>query len=139
MYHEYPGPNDTIIRRHFNGRRVPNQDIIPFDSFSEQLFREASPDGRIWSMAAQSAMKDLSEILGDAYAEFAELTWPGASIEELTWQQICQMADNAYFQAKYHGVRDVTELSRAAYLVEGELGTFDISIADIEQAEAIGQ
>lgn len=116
-YHEYPGPGDTVRHRHYNGRRALSADVqydIPFDSISEQIFREASPDSKIWSMAAQAAMKDLSAILGDSYPEFAELTWPGASIEELTWQQICQMADRAYFAAKFHNVRDTLELAKEA-------------------------
>lgn len=46
------------------------------------------PNSRHWEQQAQAAQRRLSEALGDDYPTWAEMTWPGESIDNETWAQI---------------------------------------------------
>ena len=62
---------------------VPNRDMI-------------NPESNHWEAQAQQAQRRLAELLGpDDYRLWAEITWPGETIDGRSWQQIfdtCQFA-----------------------------------------------
>jgi hypothetical protein len=50
------------------------------------------PDSLFWKNTAEDAMDRLRELLGVEYPLWAELTWPGTSIQEFTWYDLAQMS-----------------------------------------------
>jgi hypothetical protein len=79
---------------------------------------DPNPDGRYWELGVQALRDQLADMIGkDNYREFAELVWPGETIDSLTWKQIYQQIDRALDEA-WQGKRDLNVLADAALYPE---------------------
>ena len=80
---------------------------------------DANPDGRYWQLGVQALQGQLTERIGrEAYAEWAELVWPGDSVDKFTWKQMYEQLNRAIDLA-WQGQRDVNALADAAEYPEG--------------------
>lgn len=53
---------------------------------------ERNPESDYWKRLAMNAAFDIAEKIGvEAHREWAEATWPGDSIDALTWKQIWEV------------------------------------------------
>ena len=75
---------------------------------------DPNPDGEYWKLGAKSAQAQLTYLIGnDEYEAWAELVWPGETIDALTWRDIYQQSNSALDYA-YQGKREITLLADAA-------------------------
>lgn len=58
---------------------------------AEQLLH---PDSTYWMRTAENRLGDVLEAVGrEGYRTWFELTWPGDLVEECTWREIFEIAD----------------------------------------------
>ena len=77
------------------------------------------PDSRFWRSAADATTNKLRDRLGESYPLWAELTWPGESIEEFTWRDVTEMSQAA-LDALKRGETDPKHLAAAAWASLGD-------------------
>ena len=85
----------------------------------EYQARDFAPDSRYWQANADATMNKLRDRLGERYPLWAELTWPGPSIEEFSWQDLDRMSQAA-MDALKKGETDLKHLAAAAWSVCGD-------------------
>jgi hypothetical protein len=74
----------------------------------------SDPDGSYWQYLFSGARNDLVKLIGkDGYEQWAELVWPGETIDGQTWKQIYKRANRAADEAN-KGERDVAKLAHVA-------------------------
>jgi hypothetical protein len=79
----------------------------------EELAR-ANPDSPYWMHESKASQATLEKLLGDdGYEAWAELVWPGDSIDGKTWKEINQATSRAIEEA-WQGQRDLNRLADAA-------------------------
>lgn len=88
-----------LHRRHYNGARSAGR-----MSLQEQMTKilRAVPDSDHWRAEADLEVYRLQQTLGDNYALFAEIVWPGESIQSLSYMQIAETARNYLETAHQH-------------------------------------
>jgi hypothetical protein len=78
----------------------------------------ANPDSPYWHGQFDLVRQDLTDLIGkEGYEQWAELVWPGETIDGLTWKQIYQQIDRALDEA-WQGKRDLNILADAALYPE---------------------
>ena len=74
----------------------------------------ANPNDNYWRLGVQALQQQLAELIGkDAYREFAEMVWPGNTIDPLTYLQIYNQLDAALILA-WDQERDLDKLAQEA-------------------------
>lgn len=90
------------------GGRFTRRDLIEYEA------NDFPPDSKFWMQCAKTAAADLRGLVGDEqYAVWAELVWPGATIDALSWRSIAEMNEAALALAD-KGERNLETLARAA-------------------------
>ena len=73
------------------------------------------PDSKYWQLRAHDVQVQLADLLGSSdYRAWADLVWPGATIEEFSWRTIYQQT-NAALGAALLGERDLQNLCGIAW------------------------
>lgn len=76
------------------------------------------PDSRFWKNTANFVMDQLRTILKNDYPIWAEITWPGTTIQSFSWRQIAQMSQAALNACKVQ-ITDIDLLAAAALAAFG--------------------
>jgi hypothetical protein len=66
------------------------------------IILETGPDSPQWRYRAEAELRMVSSLLGDDYHLWAEMTWPGNTINRKTWREIynaCHAALSAGIEA----------------------------------------
>lgn len=84
------------------------------------------PNSPYWARYARGAFFDIGEMLGKEYFSFADLVFPGETIQSFTWRTICEMLE-ASLDLATSGERDIQKLADAAHaklakIIEKEKG-----------------
>ena len=72
------------------------------------------PDSKYWKRDALASMQFLADCILDQYHEWAELTWPGPTIDKFSWRTISDMTE-ASIKRYGEGERDIHILAEAAH------------------------
>src|SRR5512139_2372441 len=84
------------------------------DYYQRAEAERANPDSRYWLYESKATQATLEGLIGDdAYEAWAELVWPGDTIDGRTWKQIHQQTAAAVNEAM-QGERDIRKLADAA-------------------------
>lgn len=72
-------------------------------------------DSKFWRRQANASMRYLGALLGAQYPEWAELTWPGSTIDNLTWRTLRDMTEAAIVAYEKQAVTNISKLADAAH------------------------
>ena len=96
------------------------------DWYQRHEAEKANPDSEYWMLEGARAQATLEKLLGDDYEAWAELVWPGETIDGKTWKEINKATRLAIDEAM-QGQRDVNALANAAnYRDESVPGSYGL-------------
>lgn len=72
------------------------------------------PDSVYWIRQAKASLGHMGRLLEAGYQDWADQTWPGETIQALTWRTIRDMAE-ASIAAHERGERDIHTMAEAAH------------------------
>jgi hypothetical protein len=95
--------------------------------YQREELAKANPDSEFWMYESKRSQTELERLIGDdAYEAWAELVWPGETIDSKTWKEIHQATSHAIEEAM-QGQLDVNALANAAkYRDESVPGSYGL-------------
>ena len=90
------------------GGRFTRRDLIEYEA------NDFPADSLFWKQAARGSADALAAVVGgERYATWADLVWPGETIQTFSWRSIAEM-NEAAIRLAMSGQHDLTSLARAA-------------------------